>query len=145
MHHMDLIMGEHRIEESGKGGNQTRPQGIDKESDLRDNPIKGGMGRRPDCGPAALVEDSGKGRADLVQGFRIEYDRPINGGGHHRRCAGRRRGLLPLSFLCWCHGDGKREELEPDWRRRLELEEEGKVGSERVAERGTTVCNYGSA
>ena len=43
VHHADLIMGEHRIEESGKEGNQTRPQGIGEESDLRDDPIKGGM------------------------------------------------------------------------------------------------------
>ena len=74
VHHVDLIMGVHHIEESGKGGNQTRPQGIGEEPDLPDNPIKGGMGRRPDRGPAALVEDGCKSRADLVLGFGVEYD-----------------------------------------------------------------------
>src|SRR4051812_24075026 len=93
------------------------------------------MGCRPNCSPAALVEDSGKGGADLVQSFWIEYDRPINGGGCRRRCAGRRCRLISLSFLCRRHGDGEREELEPDWRRRLELEEEGKVGGEQATER----------
>ena len=72
--HVDLIMGKHGIEEIRKGGNQTRPQGIGKEPDLREDPVKGGMGRRPDRGPAELVEDGGKSRADLVQGFWVEYD-----------------------------------------------------------------------
>ena len=74
VHHADLIMAEHCIEESGKGGNQTRPQGIGEEPDLHDDPIKGGMGRRPDWGPAALVEDGRKSRTDLLQGFGVEYD-----------------------------------------------------------------------
>ena len=40
--------------------------------------------------------------------------------------------------------DGKRGELELDWRQRLEPEEEGRVGSVRAAKGGTTVCNRGS-
>ena len=35
MHHMDLIVGKHNIEEGGERGNQTSPQGVDEESNLR--------------------------------------------------------------------------------------------------------------
>ena len=88
VHHVDLVMGEHRIEESRNGGNQTRPQGVGKKSDLRDDPIEGGMGCGSNRRPPALVEDGSKGGADLVQGFEIEYERLIDGGSSCRRRAG---------------------------------------------------------
>ena len=69
MHHVDLVMGKYSIEEIGKGGNQTRPQGISEESDLGDYSVEGGVRCRPDRRPHALVKDGGEGRADLVQGF----------------------------------------------------------------------------
>ena len=66
MHHVDLIVGKHDIEEIRKGGNQTRPQGIGKILDLGDYPVNGevrrGLGRRP----PAFVEDSGQSRANLA-------------------------------------------------------------------------------
>ena len=73
VHHVDLIMGKHRIEESGKGGNQARPQGIGKESKLHDDPVEGGVGRGPDRHLPALIEAGGKSGADLLQGLQIEY------------------------------------------------------------------------
>ena len=41
MHHMDLVMGKHGIEEIGKGGNQSRPQGVGKVPNLGDHPVNG--------------------------------------------------------------------------------------------------------
>ena len=73
MHHVDLVMGKHRIEESGKGGNQARPQGVGKESDLHDDPVEGGVRRGPDRCLPALIEAGGKHQTDLLQGFQIEY------------------------------------------------------------------------
>ena len=84
MHHVDLVMGKYDIEEIGKGGNQSRPQGVGEVPDLGVNPVNGearrGLGRRP----PALIEDGGQGRADLAQAFLIDYDRPIDGGGRRR-------------------------------------------------------------
>ena len=111
MHHVDLVMRKHHVEEGGKGGNQTRPQGVGKESDLRDNPVKGGMGRGLDHRPPALVEAGGERGADLLQGFQIEYEQLVDGGSGCWRRAGRRRRFLPLLLFCWRHGNGKGGEL----------------------------------
>ena len=75
MHHVDLVMGEHRIEESRERGNEASPQSASKESDLRDDPVEGGMGHRPLFRPSTLVKAGGEGGADLIQGFWIEYQR----------------------------------------------------------------------
>ena len=80
MHHMDLVMGKHSVEEIGKGGNQSRPQGVGKVPDLGDYFVDGEVGRGPGRRPPAFVEDSGQSRADLAQAFSVEYDRPIDGG-----------------------------------------------------------------
>ena len=72
MHHMELIMGKHRFEESGERGNQASPQGVDGELNLYDNPVDGGMGCRPNHRPSALVEAGGQCGADLLQGLQIE-------------------------------------------------------------------------
>ena len=82
MHHVDLIVGKHDIEEIRKGGNQIRPQGVGKILDLADYPVDGEVGRGPGRRPPALVEDSGQSRADLAQAFSVEYDRPIDGRSH---------------------------------------------------------------
>ena len=74
MHHMDLIMGKHCIEEGGERGNQASPQGVGKESNLHDDPVKGGMGHRPSRRPSALVEAGGERGLDFLQGFQIEYE-----------------------------------------------------------------------
>ena len=34
MHHMDLVMGKHRVEEGRERGNQASRQGVNKESNL---------------------------------------------------------------------------------------------------------------
>ena len=47
MHHVDLIVGNHRIEKGGERRNQASPQGIDGDSNLYDNLVDGGMGCRP--------------------------------------------------------------------------------------------------
>ena len=54
-------------------------------------------------------------------------------------------GFFPLPFFVGALALEEGEELEPDWRRRLDLGEGGKVGGERAAKGGATVCNYGSA
>ena len=78
MHHVDLVMGKNGIEEIGKGGNQSRPQGVGKVLDLGDYSVDGEVGCGPGHRPPALVEDGGQSRADLAQAFSIEYDRPID-------------------------------------------------------------------
>ena len=85
MHHMDLITGEHNVEEIRKGGNQSRPQGIDEVSDLGGNPVNGEAGRGPGRRPPAFIEDGGQGRADLAQALLIDYDWTIDGGGRGRQ------------------------------------------------------------
>ena len=62
---MDLIMGKHGVEEIRKGGNQSRPQGVGEESDLRDDLVEGGMGRGPSHRPSTLVEAGGEGEGDF--------------------------------------------------------------------------------
>ena len=66
MHHVDLIMGEHDIQEIRKGGNQTRPQGVGKIWDLGSYLVDGEVGRRPGRRPPALIEDGGHSQADLA-------------------------------------------------------------------------------
>ena len=66
MHHVDLIVGEHDIEEIKKGGNQTRPQGVGKIWDLGNYPVDGEVGCGPGRRPPALIEDGGQGQADLA-------------------------------------------------------------------------------
>ena len=66
MHHVDLVMRKHNIEEIGKGGNQSRPQSIGEVPDLGDYSVNTEVRRGPDRGPPALVEDGGNGRTDLV-------------------------------------------------------------------------------
>ena len=73
MHHVDLVMRKHSVEEIGKGGNQSRPQSVGEVADLGDCSVNGEVRRGPDRRPPTLVEDGGKSRADLVQGFGIEY------------------------------------------------------------------------
>ena len=124
MHHVDLVMGKHRIEEGGKGGNQASPQGIGEESDLRDDPVEGGVGRGPDRHLPALIKVGGKRGADLLQGLQVEYEKFADSGSSCRGRAGRGSRFLPLILFRWRHGNGKGEELEVDWRRKQRLEEE---------------------
>ena len=74
MHHVDLVMGKYGVEEIGKGGNQSRPQGIGEVPTLGGYSVNREVRCGPDRRPPTLVEDGGEGRADLVQGFQIEYD-----------------------------------------------------------------------
>ena len=78
MHHVNLVMGKYGVEEIGKGGNQSHPQGISEVPDLGDYSVNGEVRRGPDRRPPTLVEDGGKGGTDLVQAFQVEYDRLIN-------------------------------------------------------------------
>ena len=98
MHHMDLIMGKHDIEDIRKRRNQTRPQGVGKLRDLGGYPIDGEVGRGPGRRPPAFIEDGGQGQADLARAL---------GGGRQRRRARRRHGFLPSSLLRRSHDDGK--------------------------------------
>ena len=74
MHHMDLVMGKHSVEEISERDNQSRPQGVGKVLDLGDYPVDGEVVCRPGCRPPALIEDGGQSRADLAQAFSVEYD-----------------------------------------------------------------------
>ena len=78
-------MGKYGVEEIGKGGNQSRPQGISKVLDLGGYPINGEVRRGPDRRPPTLVEDGGKGGTDLIQGFQVEYDQLIDSRSRRRR------------------------------------------------------------
>ena len=73
MHHVDLIMGEHDIEEIGKGGNQTRPQGIVKTWDFGSYTVDGEVGHGPGRRPPALIEDGGQSQAVPAQALLVEY------------------------------------------------------------------------
>ena len=64
MHHVDLIVGKHGVEEIRKGGNQTRPQGIGKIRDLGGCPVDGEVGCGPGRRPPAFIEDGGQSQAD---------------------------------------------------------------------------------
>ena len=72
--HMDLIMGKHGVEEGGERRNQASPQGIDEEWNLGGCPVDTSSRRRPSHHLYPLIEAGGEGGADLVQGFRVEYD-----------------------------------------------------------------------
>ena len=124
MHHMDLIMGKHCIEEGRERGNQASPQGVDKESNLSDGPVNGGVGCRPNHRVSTLVEAGGERRADLAHGLQIEHQRPADGGLDCGRRAGRGHELLPFLLTIWRHGNGGAE-LNSDWEREQRLEEKG--------------------
>ena len=81
---MDLIVGEHGIEEGGERGNQASPQGVDEELDLGGCPVDGGAGLGPGRGPPPFVEVSGERRAHLVHGFLVKHQRPAHGGFNGR-------------------------------------------------------------
>ena len=98
MQHVDLIVGEHGIEEIRKGGNQTCPQGVGEIWDLGNYPADGEVGRGPGRRSPAFIEDGGQSQADLTQTL---------GGGRQRRRARRRHGILPSSLLRRGHGDRK--------------------------------------
>ena len=82
MHHVDLIVGKHDVEEIKKGRNQTRPQGVGEILDLGDYPVDGEVRRGPGRRPPAFIEDGGQSQADLAQALSIEYGRLADGGGH---------------------------------------------------------------
>ena len=84
VHHVDLIMGKYIIEEVGKGGNQSRPQGIGKVPNLGGDPVDGEARRGPGRRPPTFIEDGGQGRANLAQALLIDYDWLIDGGGRRR-------------------------------------------------------------
>ena len=65
MHHVDLIVGEHGIEEIRKGGNQTRPQGVGKIWDLGSYPVDGEVGRGLGRRSPAFIEDGGRAKLTL--------------------------------------------------------------------------------
>ena len=70
MHHMDLVMGKHSVEEIGKGGNQSCPQGVGKVLDLDDYPVNGEVG----CGPhliGRLEELHSSWSTELKQSCRV--------------------------------------------------------------------------
>lgn len=136
MHHVDLVMGKHRIEEGVKWGNQACLQGVGEELVLRDDPVEGGVRRGPDRRLPALIEVGGKRGADLLQGLQVEYERFVDGGSSRRGRAGRRRRFLPLILFRRRHGNGTGEELEMDWRRKQRLEEERGTRSAQVAKGG---------
>ena len=141
---MDLIMGEHCIEESRERG--TRP--AHKVSTKNQTSVTTLSKEAWDASQIVVRPHSLKMLARAERTLRkasglIMIDRSTAGataGG----VRGEGAGFFPLPFFVGTISV-KRGEPEPDWRRRLELEEEGKVGGERAAEKGTTVCNYGSA
>ena len=136
IHHVDLVMGKHHIEESEKGGNQARPQGVGKESDLCNDLVKGGVGRGPDRRLPSLIEAGGKHRVDLLQGVQAEYERFVDGGSSCRGRAGRGHKFLPLILFRRHHGNGTREELEIDRSRKQKLEEERGARNAQTAKGG---------
>ena len=79
VHHMDLIMGKHHIEEGGERGNQASPQGVDEESILRDGLVDGGMGCMLGHCLFALVEAGSERGVDLAHGLQLEHQRPADG------------------------------------------------------------------
>ena len=90
MHHVDLIVGKHDIEEIRKGRNQTRPQGVGKIRDLAGYPVDGEVGRGLGRRPPTFVEDSSQSQADLAQALGGAAD----GGGQ-----GGDTGVFPLPFF----------------------------------------------
>src|SRR3954463_11602364 len=145
MHHVDLIVGKHGIEEIRKGGNQTRPQGVSKILDLGDYPVDGEVRRGPGHRPPAFVEDSGQSRADLAQALSIDYDRLVDGGGRQWRRVRWRHGFLPSSLLRRSHGDGKGGKVR-DWvENRSWSLRGGRTEGARATERRAAVYDYESA
>ena len=90
MHYVDLIMGEHDIEEIRKGRNQTRPQGVGKIRDLGGYPADGEVGRGPGRRPPAFIEYGGQSQADLSQAL---------GGAANSGGQGEDTGFFPLPFF----------------------------------------------
>ena len=98
MQHVDLIVGEHDIEEIRKGGNQTCPQGISEIWDLGNYPADGEVGRGPGRRSPTFIEDGGQSQADLTQTL---------GGGRQWRGRGGDTGFFPLPFFVGAMAIGK--------------------------------------
>ena len=86
--HMDLIVGEHGVEEGRERRNQASPQGVDEEWNLGGCPLDGGARCGPDHRPPPFVEVTGERWVDLVHGFLVEHQRPTNSGFNDRRWLG---------------------------------------------------------
>ena len=71
--HMDLIVGEHGVEEGGEGRNQANPQGVDEEFDVSGCPVDRGTECRPGRRPPPFVGVSGERGAHLVHGLLVEH------------------------------------------------------------------------
>ena len=90
MHHVDLIVGKHDIEEIRKGGNQTRPQGVGKIRDLGDYPVDGEVGR----GQAVVLPHSLK----IVARAELTLPKPSAGDANGGEQGGG-MGFFPLPFF----------------------------------------------
>ena len=97
MKHMDLVVLEHHIDDSGEGRKQASLEGVNEERDLGDYPSHARARCRPGRRLSPLVEVGGEHGAHLAHGLVVEHPRPAESRLEGWGTVGEDRVFFPLS------------------------------------------------